>query len=96
MKPNKQPVYTVLGRGEVACWHKTDVPIHFQQCPLVAQSGHPDRADPCPLLGVKRTHADVAQTPPFNQVSSVSSDRATRRSRASMAHFAAWASRLIT
>jgi hypothetical protein len=59
MKPNKQPVYTgrVLGRGEVACWHKTDVPIHFQQCPLVAQSGHPDALNQCPLLGVKRTSA---------------------------------------
>jgi hypothetical protein len=27
------------------------------ECPLVAQSGHGDRAQPCPLLGVKRTSA---------------------------------------
>jgi nicotinamidase-related amidase len=45
----------VLGRGEVACWHKTDVPIHFQQCPLVAQSGHYATEFQCLLLGVKRT-----------------------------------------
>jgi hypothetical protein len=25
------------------------------RCPLLAQSGHHDRANPCPLLGVKRT-----------------------------------------
>jgi hypothetical protein len=26
-----------------------------RKCPLLAQSGHHGRADPCPLLGVKRT-----------------------------------------
>ena len=32
------------------------------QCPLLAQSGHHDRADPCPLLGVKRTLLHVASS----------------------------------
>src|SRR6516165_6847417 len=27
----------------------------WRECPLLAQSGHHDRAKPCPLLGVKRT-----------------------------------------
>ena len=36
------------------------------------------------------------QWPPCDQVSSVSMGRAARRSRASLAHFAAWTSRLMT
>ena len=37
-------------------------------CPFVAQSGHHDRAEPCPLLGVKRTsrgHASMSGYPPM-------------------------------
>src|SRR5262249_55771621 len=30
------------------------------QCPLLAQSGHHDRAEPCPLLGVKRTSIELS------------------------------------
>jgi hypothetical protein len=30
----------------------------LSQCPLMAQSGHRDHAEPCPLLGVKRTSTD--------------------------------------
>jgi hypothetical protein len=29
----------------------------MRQCPLLAQSGHSDALDQCPLLGVKRTSA---------------------------------------
>jgi hypothetical protein len=30
------------------------------ECPLLAQSGHHDRAEPCPLLGVKRTYSRLS------------------------------------
>ena len=31
----------------------------WRQCPLLAQSGHHDRAELCPLLGVKRTSGSL-------------------------------------
>ena len=34
------------------------------QCPLVAQSGHQDRAAECPLSGVKRTFGEFMSTRP--------------------------------
>jgi hypothetical protein len=33
----------------------------LSQCPLMAQSGHPSRAQQCPLLGVKRTSRMTGQ-----------------------------------
>src|SRR5262249_38527290 len=38
------------GRAVLHLWA-----VIWGQCPLMAQSGHHDRANPCPLLGVKRT-----------------------------------------
>ena len=50
------------GRGIVRRNDKSYVPLLLQRpadeliyCPLLAQSGHPRRAQQCPLLGVKRT-----------------------------------------
>jgi hypothetical protein len=45
------PVTTALGsNADVA-----EEVIESGACPLLAQSGHPDTLDQCPLLGVKRT-----------------------------------------
>src|SRR5262249_25437044 len=41
--------------------HRRSKPIDaVDQCPLLAQSGHHSRADPCPLLEVKRTSNERA------------------------------------
>src|SRR5215472_2599244 len=41
------------------------------RCPLLAQSGHHSRADPCPLLGVKRTSGEGASMSAFDPKSTL-------------------------
>ena len=38
----------------MALWSRSPVIELGGECPLLAQSGHPDTPDQCPLLGVKR------------------------------------------
>ena len=51
-KPNKPKT-----RSEPSTHRRSRLIDAIDQCPLLAQSGHPDALNQCPLLGVKRTSA---------------------------------------